>query len=203
LQYGTIVHGIIEKIHEGRRQNNPPNLEELRTYATNNLPLSGYASPRSRERAHAQVQKTVETIYERFMSAPLPLEAELPFSILLPDSPLKVIGRIDAVYQLEQGVEIRDFKTGTSVTSAEKAKRRATASNQLALYALAWQELHDEMPALLTLDFVETDQQGSVRKQAKSLVTLTRKLEDMVEHLKNGEYPEGKDHSFCNHPLSK
>ncbi len=203
LQYGTIVHGVIEKIHQGRRNDNPPSLEDLRTYALSSLPMTGYASARSRERAHHQAQKTVEAIYERFMHAPLPIEAELPFGIMLPDIKLKIIGRIDAVYQLDEGVEIRDFKTGTSVTTPDKAKRRATASNQLALYALAWRQMHDDMPALLTLDFVETGQQGSVKKQAKSLATLTSKLENMVESLQRGEYPSGKDHTFCNHPLAK
>jgi RecB family exonuclease len=165
------------------------------------LPRAGYASVKSRERAHAQALKTVEAVYKRFSEAELPLETEKPFNVELPDAKLKIIGRIDAVYQRDNGVEIRDFKTGTSVTTAEKAKSRATGSNQLTLYALAWQLQHDEMPALLTLDFVETGQIGSVRKQAKSLETLTAKLHDMVADLLAGNYPAGRDHVYCNHPL--
>jgi DNA helicase-2/ATP-dependent DNA helicase PcrA len=118
----------------------------------------------------------------------------------VPDVPLKIIGRIDAVYPLDKGVEIRDFKTGTSVTTEKKAKDRATGSQQLALYALAWQLMHDELPALLTLDFVETGLQGSVRKQAKSLETLTNKLRTLVEEINAGSYPPGRDHEFCSHP---
>lgn len=86
----------------------------------------------------------------------LPMEVEQSFSIKVPDLPLKMTGRMDAVYQLEHGIEIRDFKTTTSVTTPERAKSRATSSKQLTLYALAWYLLHDELPALLTLDFVET-----------------------------------------------
>jgi DNA helicase-2/ATP-dependent DNA helicase PcrA len=201
LQYGTAVHGVIEQLHKGRISGTVPTLEELLAEVQDKLPRAGYASVKSRERAHAQALKTVEAVYKRFSEAELPLETEKPFNVELPDAKLKIIGRIDAVYQRDNGVEIRDFKTGTSVTTAEKAKSRATGSNQLTLYALAWQLQHDEMPALLTLDFVETGQIGSVRKQAKSLETLTAKLHDMVVDLQAGTYPAGRDHVYCNHPL--
>ncbi|HEX7368034.1 MAG TPA: ATP-dependent DNA helicase, partial [Candidatus Saccharimonadales bacterium] len=199
LQYGTAIHGAIEAIHTGRREGTPPTLQQLLEQVETALPTAGYLSKRSRERAHDRARQTVEAIYERFSSAPLPIKVETSFSIAMPDMPLKIIGRMDAVYALENGVEIRDFKTGTSVTTPDKAKQRATGSNQLTLYALAWQLMHDEMPALLTLDFVETGQIGTVRKQPKSLATLSAKLQDMVAHLQAGEYPEGKDHTFCHH----
>jgi hypothetical protein len=111
-----------------------------------------------------------------------------------------MIGRIDAVYQLDNGIEIRDFKTSTSVTTPEKAKSRATGSKQLTLYALAWFLQHNELPSLLTLDFVETGQIGSVRKQMKSLDTMQAHLSQIVASLKAGEYPLGKDHAYCAHP---
>ena len=159
LQYGTAIHSVIETIHRDRTDGRPvAPLADYKEQVKLALPREGYASARSRERAHAQAMKTVEAVYERFVQADLPLETEKPFAVELFAGKLKVIGRIDAVYQNDGGVEIRDFKTGTSVTTADKAKSRATASNQLTLYALAWQTLHDEMPALLTLDFVETNQ---------------------------------------------
>lgn len=199
-QYGTAIHAAIERIHQGRRNGTPPSLEEVLESVKASLPTRGYASAGSRERAHAQAIESVRRLYERFMQAPLPLEVEQGFGVIVPDAPLRIVGRIDAVYQLDKGVEIRDFKTSTSVTTPEKAKSRATASQQLTLYALAWQLMHDEMPALLTLDFVETGQIGSVRKQPKSLDTMRAKLATMVEQLQAGVYPLGKDHSYCKHP---
>ncbi|MGH7241015.1 MAG: RecB family exonuclease, partial [Candidatus Saccharimonadales bacterium] len=201
LQYGTAIHSMIETIHRSRGRGRTPDLQELLEGVQSKLPRDGYASARSRERAHEQAVKTVETVYKRFMADELPIETEKPFAVDVPDQRLTIIGRIDAVYQLEGGIEIRDFKTGTSVTTAEKAKSRATSSNQLTLYALAWQLLHDEMPKLLTLDFVETGELGSVRKQPKSLDTLTSKLITMVEQLQTGSYPPGHDHTYCDHPL--
>lgn len=201
LGYGSLIHAAIEQIHRGRQANSVPSLEEVTTRVLENLPQAGYASKRSRERAHAQAAKTMQVIYERFTQDELPIETELPFTLELADLPLTIRGRIDAVYQTDKGVEIRDFKTGTSVTTAAQAKSRATNSQQLTLYALAWLQLRGEMPAQLTLDFVETGQRQSVKKQLKSLDTLTQKLADMIKLLQTGTYPAGRDHSYCLHPL--
>ena len=199
--YGTAIHAVIEQIHEGRRKGRPPTLEEVTARVQSELPLSGYTSARSRDRAHAQAEKSVQAIYTRFMHDPLPMHTEQSFGTVVPDLPLKIVGRIDAVYAHPNGIEIRDYKTSTSVQTPEQAKSRATSSTQLTLYALAWKLQNDEMPALLTLDFVETGLLGSVRKQPKSLETMTAKLRDMVQHLQQGSYPPGKDHTYCAHPL--
>ncbi|MFA5004039.1 MAG: ATP-dependent DNA helicase [Candidatus Saccharimonadales bacterium] len=199
-QYGTAIHAVIQSIHDGRREGKVPSLDVVLERVRAALPTAGYATARSRERAHAQAIKSATAIYERFLNDPLPIESEQAFAVNIPDLPLKMKGRIDAVYQLEGGVEIRDFKTSTSVTTPEKAKARATSSTQLTLYALAWQLMHDEMPALLTLDFVETERLGSVKKQPKSLETIRAKLQTMLENLQAGVYPAGKDHNYCKHP---
>jgi len=200
LAYGSLIHSVIEQIHMGRQSGSMPSLEELTKQVIDNLPQTGYPSKLSRERAHAQAPQTVKVVYERFTQDDLPIETEWPFELLLENLPLTIRGKIDAVYQLASGVEIRDFKTGTSVRTAEQAKSRATSSHQLTLYAYAWRELRGDMPALLSLDFVETGQLGSVRKQPKSLVTLEVKLQSMLEQLSASKYPAGHDHKRCMHP---
>ncbi len=199
--YGTLMHSTIESIHQALRAGQEPSLKELLDRAREALPKAGYISAKSRERSHAQALKTIERLYQRFTSEALPHEIEQAFRVEVPDTKLIIKGRIDAIYPLGNGVEIRDYKTGTSVTTAEKAKSRATASNQLTLYALAWQLMHGELPALLTLDFVETGILGSVKKQAKSLDTLQNKLKEMVQNLEANKYDPGKDHTYCKHPL--
>lgn len=201
LSYGTLIHGMIERIHNARKLNQPiPSVEAYTKEILDALPKAGYVSKQSRERVRAQASKTVKAVYDRFTHDELPLETEQAILLQLPDLSLTIRGRIDAVYRTEQGVEICDFKTGTSVNTPEKAKSRATGSNQLTLYALAWQTIHGEMPQLLSLDFVETGQRGSVRKQQKSLETLQRKLADMGTCLRKNEYPTARDHAYCMHP---
>lgn len=202
LTYGSLIHGVIEKVHRGRAHGSVPSLEELTKEVVDNLPQVGYPTKLLRERAHALAPKTVKLVYDRFMHDDLPLETELPFSIVVPDMPLTIRGRIDAVYKVGQGVEIRDFKTGTSVRSLDQAKSRVAGSQQLTLYALAWQQLRGEMPAKLSLDFVETGFAHGIKKQPKSLETLRGKLAQMTADLAAGRFPAGPDHSRCMHPLA-
>lgn len=200
--YGTVVHGCIESIHRALREGKQVNLADLIKEATDNLPTEGYLTQQTRERAHKQALETIKRLHQRFTTETLPAEIEQSFRIEIPETKLIITGRIDAIYQNGSGIEIRDYKTGTSVTTADKAKKRAQSSDQLTLYALAWQLMHDEMPELLSLDFVETGQIGSVRKQPKSLETLKLKLANMTKDLEAGIYSSGTDHSFCRHPLS-
>ena len=199
-EYGTAIHAAIEKIHEGRRQGTPPTLASIWQSVKDSLPKSGYISEGSRDRDHLSARKSVGQIYERFISETLPIETEKPFNVEIPEAKLRFRGRLDAVYDTEGGIEIRDYKTSTKVRTAEQAKSRTTSSKQLALYALAWQLEHGELPAKLTLDFVETGQHYSVKKQARSLESLAAKLKQMVDDLNSSHYPLGKKHDYCSHP---
>lgn len=198
--YGTAIHEVIRAIFDGRRSGRTPTLTQLSSRIEQALPQAGYASAGHRKRHHAQALKSLQAIYERFTSEELPTEDEANFAVMMPDLPLKITGRMDAIYERADGVEIRDFKTSTSVTTQQKAKQRATSSGQLTVYALAWQLVHGELPKLLSLDFVETKQLGTIRKSQRGVDTLQDKLTTMNEQLRAGHYPAGRDHSYCSHP---
>lgn len=198
--YGTVMHKTIQAIFDGRRSGNVPALEELSDQLRKTLPRVGYASSGVRERAHKQALISLQAMYERFTTEELPTEDEQPFAVMVPDLPVKIVGRIDALYVRPSGVEIRDFKTSSSVTTPEKAKSRATSSQQLTVYALAWQIMHGELPERLTLDFIETGQIGAVRKTPRGIATLVDKLALMNSQLRAGVYPLGKEHTYCSHP---
>lgn len=198
--YGTAIHDAIRAIFDGRRAGQPPTLATLKSRVEQALPQAGYASAGHRDRHRAQVIKSLQVIYKRFTNEELPTQDEADFAVKIPDLPLKITGRMDAIYERPDGTEIRDFKTSTSVTTPEKAKQRASSSGQLTVYALAWQLSRGELPKLLTLDFVETSQIGSVRKTQRGVDTLSGKLAAMNEQLRNGHYPPGRDHSHCSHP---
>ncbi|TSD65764.1 ATP-dependent DNA helicase [Aeromicrobium piscarium] len=78
-----------------------------------------------------------------------PAAVEVPFTLRLGGQ--QVLGRIDAVFTTDDGFEIVDWKTN----------RRADADPlQLAVYRLAWAEMHDIDPARVTAAFyyVRTDE---------------------------------------------
>ncbi|HEU5004791.1 MAG TPA: ATP-dependent DNA helicase [Candidatus Saccharimonadales bacterium] len=198
--YGTAIHDVIRAIFDGRRAGQMPTLAELTKRVEQALSQTGYTSAGHRQRHHAQALKSLQMIYERFTKEELPSRDEADFAVTLSDLPIKITGRMDAIYERADGVEIRDFKTSTSVTTEQKAKQRATNSDQLTVYALVWQLIHGELPRLLALDFIETNQLGTVRKTQRGIDTLKSKLIIMNEQLRVGQYPPGRDHSYCSHP---
>lgn len=201
LKYGSLVHGFIERVHKSIKSGKVVAYQDLLDELKDIWPQAGYTSAAQRERAHSSGKKALAKLYKRLLTEDVPTLIEQPFRVKVPNANLTLIGRIDAVYNADTNAEICDYKTGTSVTTPDKAKKRAQASAQLNLYALAWQIMHGELPALLTLDFVETNQKGSVKKQAKTLDNLQLKLADMVKNIKAGNYTPAKDHTYCTHPL--
>jgi DNA helicase-2/ATP-dependent DNA helicase PcrA len=75
-------------------------------------------------------------LIEAFRAGPFadrpPHAVEAPFALLLGGQVVR--GRIDAVYATEDGFEVVDWKTG---------RRRDAEPLQLAIYRLAWAEMHD------------------------------------------------------------
>ncbi|MEJ0073719.1 MAG: PD-(D/E)XK nuclease family protein [Candidatus Saccharibacteria bacterium] len=142
---------------------------------------------------------STKRLYDRFTTEQPPIEVEKPFNVSVPDLPVRIKGRMDAVYGHPKGIEIRDYKTSI-VRDDKKAKERAGDSQQLTVYALAWQLMHDEMPASLALDFIETGHIGTVRRMPASLETLKKNLAKMVHSMETGDYPLGNKHDYCMHP---
>lgn len=198
--YGTAIHAGIQFVSEQRLKGTTPSYEAMLAIVQPRLPRRGFESDAVKQRTYAHALEATRHIYDRFVSEALPIEVEKPFSVMVPDLPVRIKGRMDAVYAHPKGVEIRDYKTSQAVLSDKKAKEKANASQQLTVYALAWQLMHDELPAALTLDYVETEHQGSVKRLPASLETLKKNLGKMAESMQTGIYPLGTSHDYCSHP---
>ena len=144
---------------------------------------------------------TLKQIIKRASGDPeAPIAVEEPFRISLDDIKLTIRGQFDAVFPSNDGVEIRDYKTSTTVDTPERAKARASASEQLTLYALAWQVLHDELPKLVTLDFYRHWHAGKYQKTQRGIDGAKDRLEKVAEGIRCNSFPPGKDHDYCIHP---
>lgn len=198
--YGTALHSAIESFNKARTEGKLPELTELHTIVDEKWSNAGYLSREHAQKARTQASKTIEAFYERHKISPQPSRIEWPFSVHLEDPEIIINGRLDAVFESEAEVEIRDYKTSTSVTSEEKAKQRATNSDQLTLYALIWQQLHGQLPDKLSLEFVDTNIIGSVKKTQRGIDGMYRKLQSMLSDIEQHNYPPRGEHRFCQHP---
>jgi RecB family exonuclease len=197
------LHEHLQHINQAKQSGGQwPPLDEILQDLEANWPQDGYSSAKQRTRALKQTLEHFKQLYERLKTDPIPSQIESGFRVSLPGAKLLLTGRLDVVFETKDGTEIRDYKSGTTVTDGKKAKQKATNSSQLALYALAWRLKHGEMPAKLTLDYVQTNQVGSVTKQAKTIDKLEIKLNEVANAVRAGQFPAVGDHAYCRHPLS-
>jgi DNA helicase II / ATP-dependent DNA helicase PcrA len=198
--YGSYMHGFIEEINRARKEKRALRpltvmLDDLQT----GWEKAGYASKAQRERALTQAKETLTNYYHLANSSPAPITVEDKFEATLPGD-IVIHGRLDAVYASDNGIEIRDYKTGYAVRDADDAKKKARESKQLTLYALAWQAIHGELPDKVTLHYVDTGLLGSASRQQRSIDTLHTNLTKAIDNLKQGIFLPSGRHDFCIHP---
>lgn len=199
--YGTTLHNLFEKINKDKQQNNVQAFTEYLEQLEQTWNKSGYASKGQQERAYAQARETLQHFYDQTLENPPALFVEEKFVCELEPEGIVLRGRYDSVFETSKsGIEIRDYKTGTSVTTPEKAKSRATSSQQLTMYAMAWQMNHDELPEFVSLHFVDTGLLGTVKKTQRGIDGLRTRLTQAVEAMKSGMFDQGKSHDYCIHP---
>ncbi len=198
--YGTQLHGFFEQLNKARQQGTLPPLEPLLQQLEAGWQKAGYVSRQQQERALARAKTTLSNFYNNCQQNPAPLFVEQDFEVELPGS-IVLYGRLDVVLGDEDSIEIRDYKTGDGVRDQEKANRRAAASAQLTMYALAWQLQHDgQLPARLSLEFVDTNLIGQVKKTQRGIDGLVTRLSKAAECFKTGDFLPGKLHDYCLHP---
>lgn len=200
--YGTAIHAVVEVVNNALMNGTVVKKEDLITVFEKHWNQEGYLSKEHAKRAHAQAAITIDRFYEQHyeQADEKPIEVESEFSIRLPETNIKLKGRFDAVFENEKGVEIRDYKTSTTVDTPEKAKGRASRSDQLTIYALVWQQLHNDLPAKLSLEFVDTGLVGEVKKTPRSIATMHTKIIEMAAAIKRNEFKPGSRHDYCRHP---
>lgn len=199
--YGSLLHKQIEAINRAKMSQTVLDLELLCEELQDTWPKYGFASVKQRQRAIDQALQTLRQTHQRLgEDGRIPVGVEQSFRIEMPEGQIAIRGRYDAIFPLDHDVEIVDYKTSTSVDTQEKAKSRASGSQQLGLYALAWQLQHNELPSRLTLEFVDTGLSGSVRKTQRGLDSLSAKLLNCAEQIRAGKFEPGKEHLFCVHP---
>ena len=199
---GTIFHDQLQRINvaliNGQKA---PSLDELVEELKEKWPMEGYLSAKQRTRAQEAAITALEKTYQRITSSPTPLASEKPFKMHVPGSNVVLTGRIDAVLPTESGgIQIVDYKTSTTSDTPEKAKRSTTSSKQLEMYALAWREMTGEVPESVSLDFVQTNQVGIVKKKPTTLDNLAAKIATAGEAIEAGDYTPGHSHNYCRHP---
>ncbi len=152
LSFGTSIHAALERFYD-RKLPACPTEEELLGYLYEAWDSRGFADADRDEQLsfYRHAQDVLRRFHRR--EAPryrLPATTEAWFELPVADEAV-VVGSIDRVDVDDDGaLTVIDYKTNRKV----KDRARVRRSLQLAIYALACEELFGRLPAAVALDFV-------------------------------------------------
>ena len=198
LMYGTLMHGLIHSYYL-QRQNGEVNIDALHEAIETQWRSEGFVSKGQEARRKQQAHKTLDEFIKRQQhQAEVPTRMEMPFEFELPDIKVRIRGRMDAVVEGEDGVEIRDYKT-SEVDDQKKADKKAKDSLQLATYALAWKSMMGDLPQKTTLDYIETGVRGESTPTDSAIEALLIKIQQAANGIRSGDFAPTGNHFYCVH----
>lgn len=198
LMYGTLMHGLIHSYYL-QRQSGEVNVEALHEAIDTQWRSEGFVSKGQEKRRKEQAHLTLNEFVKRQNTQDeAPTRMEMPFEFEVPDTKVRIRGRMDAVVEGENGVEIRDYKT-SEVDDQKKADKKAKDSLQLATYALAWKSMMGTLPKSTTLDYIETGVRGVFVPTDTSNEVLLQKIQQVADGIRSGDYAPSGNHFYCVH----
>ena len=126
----------------------------------------------------------------------VPTVVERPFTFLLGTT--KVIGRFDRVDERDARVAIIDYKS-SAVRDQKEADRKAQESLQLAIYALAYQQMHGRIPDAVELHFLESSLVGSARKDEADLRETRAAIGDVADGIRARNFTATPGYMQCSY----
>lgn len=200
--YGTQLHGYFEEINKRGKDTDDGELRSLDTMLQElevNFDLSGYASKKQQTQALSRAKTTLRRFYETSLANKPASLVEEEFQLHLENN-IILKGKMDAVFGEGSEAVIIDYKTGDRVKDGAKAKAAASKSQQLTMYAMAWQKISGSLPKKVALIYPDTEQVGEVSKRQQSIDSLEDKLQNLVAEIRQGVFRPGANHDYCIHP---
>jgi len=152
--YGNTIHKVVEYYLKRRVAGNYTSLEDLLAVYEREWENQGFLTWEHQEARKAAGHEALIRFWNQEEAEGVrPGHVEKDFGFVL--GPNRVRGRYDRVDEDLLGAVIIDYKT-SEVTKQKDADRRARASLQLKIYALAWREMTGAFPQRVELRFVES-----------------------------------------------
>jgi DNA helicase-2/ATP-dependent DNA helicase PcrA len=179
FMYGTAIHNAILAYYQHRLRGYPISADDLILVLERSWSSDGFLSRDHEERRLAQGRDTLRQFVEREeRTRVLPLQVEQTFKFR--QGMNVVSGRWDRIDERDGGIVVVDFKT-SDVEEEKPAMQRTMESldgGQLGLYALAYMETRQVLPARVELHFVDS---GAVGRAAVSTAHLDKARERIAE----------------------
>jgi DNA helicase-2/ATP-dependent DNA helicase PcrA len=135
-------------------------------------------------------------VAEEERAGTIPTAVERPFTFLLGTT--KVIGRFDRVDERDGQVTIIDYKS-SAVRDRKEADRKARESLQLAIYALAYNQMHGVTPDAVLLHFVESGLVGSAQKTETDLEETRATIGEVAHGIRARDFTARPGYLQCSY----
>lgn len=190
LSFGITIHDTLRDFH-GKKMFQDVSLQDLYQMYENNWQPLGYMDEEHRQHRFEDGKELLKRYYERHKDEEKePLEIEKSFNLKI--GGIKFYGRIDRIDQLDSGVEIIDYKTGST-----KTQKQVDKDDQVAFYAIAAEEALGLKPKKLTYYYLESGERISTDRTKEQLASTKKQAEEMVDSIKQGKF-EAKPGMHCN-----
>jgi len=183
LRFGADMHDTLESFYKFIKEGKTPTIEELFKIYLSFWNSSGYVNKSQEMQYQRSGYEILKRFYETNKEAfrpPLYIEAEFLLNI----EGCQFTGFIDRIDELpDGGVEIMDYKTGTP-----KNKSFAEKSMQLALYAIACQEVLKIEPKVLSFYFLTSNEKISTICDPENLERTRETIASTVKQIKSSQF---------------
>jgi DNA helicase II / ATP-dependent DNA helicase PcrA len=194
--YGNAIHQAIRAFQLSRMAGRMAPISELHDVFRKAWQTEGFLSREHEELRLQQGQRALTAFHAaETASDTIPTYVEKRFSIPVED--VRLVGVFDRIDVVNGGGRIIDYKT-SDIETEEQADRRAKESRQLALYALAYQQLFGELPTALELRFLTPDVViGRAAPSAKMLDAARQDIREAAVGIRSSAYPATPDYGAC------
>ncbi|HSX41420.1 MAG TPA: ATP-dependent DNA helicase [Candidatus Saccharimonadales bacterium] len=199
LMYGTLIHEAINRYFQMRSKGGVSE-KDLLLLVDKLWASDGFISVGQEQKRREQAVATIKAFIKRQdTQKDLPISTERSFEFNIDDINTTVRGRIDAIFQVGESIEIRDYKT-SPIDDVKKADAKAKGSVQLAVYALAWRQMTGVVPDRTVLDYVETGVEGVYQPAAGDLEHTLKQIRQVAAGIRSGSFQPSGNCFYCSHP---
>jgi DNA helicase-2/ATP-dependent DNA helicase PcrA len=203
--YGNAMHHAIKVWHQHRIKGLPIEAADVHAAFDSEWTAEGFLTREHEERllahGHASLQRFLD---DDIASGRLPLAVETEFRFRIGED--MVVGRWDRIDERPEGIVLVDYKTG-AVDTPEKARervRRSLQEGQLGLYALAYVEAREVMPARVELRFLHSGLTADLPVEPQHLEAARERVQRAAAGIRARDFaatPESRTCARCDYRL--
>jgi DNA helicase-2/ATP-dependent DNA helicase PcrA len=184
--YGRAMHDAVTKYFQFKMAGKNMAIGQLLEAFRSSFDPQGFLDEKhQKERFRVGQEALIKFFNEEEARNSKPAYIEKEFSFILADN--KIAGRFDRIDIEPDGAVIIDFKT-SQIKTQKEADKRTKESMQLALYALAYQNVFGELPKRVELYFLESGIIGQSRIQEPELEKIKCGILEVSQGIRSGDF---------------